>query len=119
LLLCLGRLRVVLIVGTKRKFDSSSRHFFLYFLYMSNISNRLDEIELKQEMSKRIFFQLNKEIKKIRKFVDEYCDSPDAPNACKQLSTSGGFRKRKSRKKRRKKKRKTRKRKKSRRRRKF
>jgi len=81
LLLCLGRLRVVLIVGTKRKFDSSSRHFFLYFLYMSNISNRLDEIELKQEMSKRIFFQLNKEIKKIRKFVDEYCDSPDAPLA--------------------------------------
>ena len=67
-------------------------------------------------MSKKIFFKLNKEIRKIQNFINKYCDSPDAPNAC-WPDYKGGFRKRKSRKKRRKKKHKTRKRKKSRRRR--
>tara|TARA_Y100001935_G_scaffold242669_1_gene233312 strand:+ start:75 stop:323 length:249 start_codon:yes stop_codon:yes gene_type:complete len=81
-----------------------------------NVSERLDEIELKQTMSKEIFFKLNKEIRKIQNFINKYCDSPDAPNAC-WPDYRGGFRKRKSRKKRRKKKHKTRKRKKSRRRR--
>ncbi len=80
-----------------------------------DVSERLDEIELKQTMSFQIFTKLNKEIRKIQNFINKYCDSPDAPNACEQIK--GGFRKRKSRKKRRKKKRKTRKRKKSRRRR--
>ena len=81
-----------------------------------DVSERLDEIELKQTMSKKIFFKLNKEIRKIQNFINKYCDSPDAPNAC-WPDYRGGFRKRKSRKKRRKKKHKTRKRKKSRRRR--
>ncbi len=81
-----------------------------------SVSERLDEIELKQTMSKKIFFKLNKEIRKIQNFINKYCDSPDAPNAC-WPDYRGGFRKRKSRKKRRKKKHKTRKRKKSRRRR--
>ncbi len=81
-----------------------------------DVSERLDEIELKQTMSKKIFFKLNKEIRKIQNFINKYCDSPDAPNAC-WPDYKGGFRKRKSRKKRRKKKHKTRKRKKSRRRR--
>ncbi len=81
-----------------------------------SVSERLDEIELKQTMSKKIFFKLNKEIRKIQNFINKYCDSPDAPNAC-WPDYKGGFRKRKSRKKRRKKKHKTRKRKKSRRRR--
>jgi hypothetical protein len=80
------------------------------------VSERLDEIELKQEMSKKIFLKFNKEIRKIQNFINKYCDSPDAPNACLP-DYRGGFRKRKSRKKRRKKKHKTRKRKKSRRRR--
>lgn len=79
-----------------------------------SVSERLDEIELKQTMSKKIFFKLNKEIRKIQNFINKYCDSPDAPNAC-WPDYKGGFRKRKSRKKRRKKKHKTRKRKKSRR----
>ena len=77
------------------------------------VSERLDEIELKQEMSKEIFFKLNKEIRKIQNFIKKYCSNPDAPNAC-WPDYRGGFRKRKSRKKRRKKKHKTRKRKKSR-----
>ncbi len=81
-----------------------------------NVSKRLDEIELKQQMSKEIFFKLNKEIRKIQNFINKYCSDPDAPNAC-WPDYRGGFRKRKSRKKRRKKKHKTRKRKKSRRRR--
>ena len=80
------------------------------------VSERLDEIELKQKMSKEIFFKLNKEIRKIQNFIKKYCSDPDAPNAC-WPDYRGGFRKRKSRKKRRKKKHKTRKRKKSRRRR--
>jgi hypothetical protein len=80
------------------------------------VSERLGEIELKQEMSKKIFFKLNKEIRKIQNFINKYCSDPDAPNAC-WPDYRGGFRKRKSRKKRRKKKHKTRKRKKSRRRR--
>ena len=84
---------------------------------MSNISNRLDEIELKQEMSFQIFTKLNKEIRKIQNFINKYCSDPDAPNACWPDYRRGGFRKRKSRKKRRKKKHKTIKRKKSRRRR--
>ncbi len=85
-----------------------------------SVSERLDEIELKQTMSKKIFFKLNKEIRKIQKFINKYCSDPDAPNACwpdYRPDYRGGFRKRKSRKKRRKKKHKTRKRKKSRRRR--
>ena len=81
-----------------------------------NVSKRLDEIEFKQQMSKEIFFKLNKEIRKIQNFINKYCSDPDAPNAC-WPDYRGGFRKRKSRKKRRKKKHKTRKRKKSRRRR--
>ncbi len=81
-----------------------------------DVSERLDEIELKQTMSKKIFFKLNKEIRKIQNFINKYCSDPDAPNAC-WPDYRGGFRKRKSRKKRRKKKHKTRKRKKSRRRR--
>ena len=81
-----------------------------------NVSKRLDEIELKQEMSFQIFTKLNKEIRKIQNFITKYCSDPDAPNAC-WPDYRGGFRKRKSRKKRRKKKHKTRKRKKSRRRR--
>ncbi len=81
-----------------------------------SVSERLDEIELKQTMSKKIFFKLNKEIRKIQNFITKYCSDPDAPNAC-WPDYRGGFRKRKSRKKRRKRKRKTRKRKKSRRRR--
>tara|TARA_Y100000817_G_scaffold308391_1_gene296075 strand:- start:854 stop:1102 length:249 start_codon:yes stop_codon:yes gene_type:complete len=81
-----------------------------------SVSERLDEIELKQEMSKKIFFKLNKEIRTIQNFINKYCSDPDAPNAC-WPDYRGGFRKRKSRKKRRKKKHKTRKRKKSRRRR--
>jgi len=82
------------------------------------VSERLNEIELKQEMSFQIFTKLNKEIRKIQNFINKYCDSPDAPNACwPDYRKKGGFRKRKSRKKRRKKKHKTRKRKKSRRRR--
>ena len=81
------------------------------------VSERLDEIELKQKMSKEIFFKLNKEIRKIQNFIKKYCSDPDAPNACwpDYRDYRGG--KRKSRKKRRKKKHKTRKRKKSRRRR--
>ena len=83
-----------------------------------NVSKRLDEIELKQEMSFQIFTKLNKEIRKIQNFITKYCSDPDAPNACwPDYRRRGGFRKRKSRKKRRKRKRKTRKRKKSRRRR--
>ena len=86
-----------------------------------SVSERLDEIELKQEMSKKIFFKLNKEIRTIQNFINKYCSDPDAPNACwpdyRGPDYRGGFRKRKSRKKRRKKKHKTRKRKKSRRRR--
>ena len=90
-----------------------------------SVSERLDEIELKQEMSKKIFFKLNKEIRTMNKeirtiqnFINKYCSDPDAPNACwPDYRRRGGFRKRKSRKKRRKRKRKTRKRKKSRRRR--
>lgn len=82
------------------------------------VSERLGEIELKQEMSKKIFFKLNKEIRKIQNFINKYCSDPDAPNACwpdyRGPDYRGGFRKRKSRKKRRKKKHKTRKRKKSR-----
>ena len=82
------------------------------------VSERLDEIELKQKMSKEIFFKLNKEIRKIQNFIKKYCSDPDAPNACwpdyRGPDYRGGFRKRKSRKKRRKKKHKTRKRKKSR-----
>ena len=73
------------------------------------VSERLDEIELKQEMSKEIFFKLNKEIRtmnkeirKIQNFIKKYCSNPDAPNAC-WPDYRGGFRKRKSRKKRRKK----------------
>ena len=80
------------------------------------VSERLNEIEYKQKMSFQIFTKLNKEIRKIQNFINKYCDSPDAPNAC-WPDYRGGFRKRKSRKKRRKKKHKTRKRKKSRRRR--
>jgi len=81
------------------------------------VSERLDEIELKQEMSFQIFTKLNKEIRKIQNFIKKYCSDPDAPNACwpDYRDNRGG--KRKSRKKRRKKKHKTRKRKKSRRRR--
>ena len=89
-----------------------------------SVSERLDEIELKQTMSFQIFTKLNKEIRtmnkeirKIQNFINKYCDSPDAPNACWPDYKKGGFRKRKSRKKRRKKKHKTRKHKKSRRRR--
>ena len=83
-----------------------------------SVSERLDEIELKQEMSKKIFFKLNKEIRKIQNFINKYCSDPDAPNACwPDYRRRGGFRKRKSRKKRRRRKHKTRKRKKSRRRR--
>jgi len=82
-----------------------------------NVSERLNEIELKQTMSKEIFFKLNKDIRKIQNFIKKYCSNPDAPNACWPDYRKGGFRKRKSRKKRRKKKHKTRKRKKSRRRR--
>ena len=83
-----------------------------------NVSKRLDEIELKQEMSFQIFTKLNKEIRKIQNFINKYCSDPDAPNACwPDYRRRGGFRKRKSRKKRRRRKRKTRKRKKSRRRR--
>ena len=81
-----------------------------------SVSERLDEIELKQTMSFQIFTKLNKEIRKIQNFIKKYCSDPDAPNAC-WPDYRGGFRKRKSRKKRRKKKHKTRKRKKSRRRR--
>ena len=81
-----------------------------------NVSKRLDEIELKQQMSFQIFTKLNKEIRKIQNFITKYCSDPDAPNAC-WPDYRAGFRKRKSRKKRRKKKHKTRKRKKSRRRR--
>ena len=77
------------------------------------VSERLNEIELKQEMSFQIFTKLNKEIRKIQNFIKKYCSNPDAPNAC-WPDYRGGFRKRKSRKKRRKKKHKTRKRKKSR-----
>jgi hypothetical protein len=77
------------------------------------VSERLNEIELKQEMSFQIFTKLNKEIRKIQNFIKKYCSDPDAPNAC-WPDYRGGFRKRKSRKKRRKKKHKTRKRKKSR-----
>jgi len=84
-----------------------------------DVSERLDEIELKQTMSFQIFTKLNKEIRKIQNFIKKYCSDPDAPNACwpDYRKANGGFRKRKSRKKRRKKKHKTRKRKKSRRRR--
>ena len=83
-----------------------------------DVSERLDEIELKQTMSFQIFTKLNKEIRKIQNFIKKYCSDPDAPNACwPDYRKKGGFRKRKSRKKRRKKKHKTRKRKKSRRRR--
>jgi len=83
-----------------------------------SVSERLDEIELKQTMSFQIFTKLNKEIRKIQNFIKKYCSDPDAPNACwPDYRKKGGFRKRKSRKKRRKKKHKTRKRKKSRRRR--
>tara|TARA_Y100000768_G_C23947935_1_gene668574 strand:+ start:328 stop:591 length:264 start_codon:yes stop_codon:yes gene_type:complete len=86
-----------------------------------SVSERLDEIELKQTMSFQMFTKLNKEIRKIQNFIKKYCSNPDAPNACwpdyREPDYRGGFRKRKSRKKRRKKKHKTRKRKKSRRRR--
>ena len=83
-----------------------------------DVSERLDEIELKQTMSFQMFTKLNKEIRKIQNFIKKYCSNPDAPNACwpdyRGPDYRGGFRKRKSRKKRRKKKHKTRKRKKSR-----
>ena len=61
------------------------------------VSERLDEIELKQRMSKEIFFKLNKEIRKIQKFINKYCSDPDAPNACwpdyRGPDYRGGFRK--------------------------